>query len=281
MPNPEQGPSEPEPSDHIQIHERARTGIVHGTPHTWVEIVVGTQASGDIAIFAPSPEEIGRGEADLAIEHLRRLASSFTDSVRNLRNAFRVARQGREIPSIWAPLTRRVHVEGQFSVVKPSLERTVVVLGLGAMIGMVSTVVTGISTVLIGLSIGIMGYALSGLAVLSRADRDVEEIVSLSVPITTASPPTSADAAGMTFEGPYTVHPQISVTPGRENLDLVPVVHVLDASGRTVRVFTPADLGDLYNVEHAAMSLMREADEFVEELRYSESGVRRLPEGEL
>lgn len=248
---------------------------MRGTPHTWVEVVVGTEASGDIAIFAPSPEEIERGEADLAVEHLRRSASSFVDRVHNMRNAFRVARQGQEIPGIWAPLTRRVHVEGQLSVLKLSLERTVLVLGLGAMIGMFSTAVGGLSTVLLGSSIGIMGYALSGLAISSRADKHVEAIVSLSVPITTGDTPTSTDAAaGMTFEGPYTVHPQISVTAGREELNLVPVVQVLDASGRTVRVLAAADPGDVYTVEDAAMSLMRDTDEFVEELRYAESRVR-------
>jgi hypothetical protein len=278
-PNPEHIPTEP--SDHIEIHERAKTGLVRGTPHTWVEIVIRTETSGDIAIFAPSTQEIALGEADLAIEHLRRSAASFADRVRDVRNAFRMARHGRAISSIWTPLTRRVHLEGHLSVMKPSLDRMVLVLGLGAMIGMISTAVTGISTVLIPLSIGVMGYALSGLAILTRADRDIEEVVSLSVPITTASPPTSIDIAGMTFEGPYTVHPQISVTAGPEGLDLVPIVQILDASGSTVRVFSPSDLGDIYTVEDAAISLMRDADAFVEELRYSESGVRRMTEGEL
>ena len=252
-----------------------------GTPQTWIEIVVGTESAGEVAVFAPSQKEIGRGEADLAVEHLRRMASSFADRLRNMRNAFRMARQSREIPSIWAPLTRRIPLEAELSVVKPSLERMVLVLGLGAVVGMGSTVVAGLSTVLIGLSAGVMGYALSGIALLSRADRGVENVAGLSVPITTARPPRPTEAAGVRFEGPYTVHPQICVAAGNKGLELVPVVHVLDAGGRTVRAFMSADLDDAHNAEMAAMGLMREADGFVEELEYAESGVRRMSEDEL
>ena len=266
--------------DTVEIVERVQTGFINGRHRTWIEVVVGTEASGEIAVFTPTHDELQRGEGELAVEHLRREATALADEIVRVRNAFRTARDMREVPSFWAPLIEHVEVEGDLRVPSMSAERIALITIAGVLVGMAGYQFSESSAWTALLSAALILYALVGAIALSYVDRDHALGAGLRVPVRLGAPGAVPARSDVRFHGPYVVVPQVGIIQRGDRLQVVPYVEIVDGNGRTVRLLTPAEQSDEYDAEAAAALLLREADMFVEEIEHSEISARRLAGGE-